>query len=66
MKEKWTIELKSNVLKSSPVQRHTQLHVYKILALISGSKAWTIRKQNINRVTACKIKFVLPTQSQKK
>jgi hypothetical protein len=54
----------SNVLKPSLVQKHTCIRIYKTLArpmLCYGSEAWTIRKSDESRITACKMKFMCRT-----
>jgi hypothetical protein len=54
----------NNVLKPSLVQKHTRMRVYKTMAhplLCYGSEAWTIRKSDESRITACEMKFMHPT-----
>jgi hypothetical protein len=54
----------NNVLKSSLVQKHTRICIYKTLAppmLFCGSEAWTIRKSDESRITACEMKFMRRT-----
>jgi hypothetical protein len=56
-----TMGMINNVLKPSLVQKHTRIHIYKTLAhpmLCYGSEAWTIRKSDERRITACEMKFV--------
>jgi len=46
------------------IQRHTQLCLYISLArpvLCYGSEAWTTRKQDTNRITACEMKLMWGT-----
>jgi hypothetical protein len=48
----------NNVLKPSLVQKQTRIRIYKTLArpmLCYGSEAWTIRKSDKSRITACEI-----------
>jgi hypothetical protein len=54
----------NNVLKPSLVQKHTRIRIYKTLArpmLCYGSEAWTIRKSDESRITACEMKFMRRT-----
>jgi hypothetical protein len=51
----------NNIFKPSLVQKHTRIHIYKTLArpmLCYRSEAWTIRKSDENRITACEMKFM--------
>jgi hypothetical protein len=55
-----TMGIINNVLKPSLVQKHTHIRIYKTLArpmLSYGSEAWTTRKSDKSRITACEIKF---------
>ncbi|KAJ4443543.1 hypothetical protein ANN_05216 [Periplaneta americana] len=52
------------VFKSSHVQKHTRLKVYKTLArpvLTYGSEAWTIRKADEQRLTTAEMRFMRRT-----
>jgi hypothetical protein len=52
----------NNVLKPFLVQKHTR--IYMTLArpvLCYGSEAWTIRKCDESRITACEMKFMCRT-----
>ncbi|KAJ4425680.1 hypothetical protein ANN_27876 [Periplaneta americana] len=54
----------NSVFKSSHVQKHTRLKVYKTLArpvLTYGSEAWTIRKANDQRLTTAEMRFMRRT-----
>jgi hypothetical protein len=59
-----TMGVINNALKPSLVQRHSWLCLYILLAwqiLSYRSEAWTIRKQDINRITACQMKSMWRT-----
>ncbi|KAJ4428629.1 hypothetical protein ANN_24674 [Periplaneta americana] len=52
------------IFKSSHVQKHTRLKVYKTLArpvLTYGSEAWTIRKADEQRLTTAEMRFMRRT-----
>jgi hypothetical protein len=52
------------VLKPTLAQKHTRTRLYKTLArpvLFYGREAWTIRKGDSNRLTACEMKFMRRT-----
>ncbi|KAJ4437007.1 hypothetical protein ANN_17139, partial [Periplaneta americana] len=54
----------NTVFKSSHVQKHTRLKVYKTLArpvLTYGSEAWTIRKADEQRLTTAEMRFMRRT-----
>jgi hypothetical protein len=54
----------NNILKSPLVQKHTRICIYKTLArpmLCCGSEAWTIRKSDESRITACEMKLMRRT-----
>jgi hypothetical protein len=54
----------NSILKPSVVQRDTLLHPYETLAQpmsCYGTEAWTIKKQDTNRITACEMQFVQRT-----
>ncbi|KAJ4438692.1 hypothetical protein ANN_14639 [Periplaneta americana] len=53
-----------SVFKSSQVQRHTRLKIYKTLALpvlAYGSEAWTLRKCDERRLTTAEMRFMRKT-----
>jgi hypothetical protein len=59
-----TIGIINAVLNPTSVQKHPRIRQYKTLAqpvLCYGSKVWTIRKGDSNRLTACKMKFTRRT-----
>jgi hypothetical protein len=59
-----TMGIINNALKPTLVQKHTRIHIYKTLAcpvLCFGSEAWTIRKNDESRITACEMKFMRRT-----
>jgi hypothetical protein len=59
-----TMGIINTVLKPTLVQKHTQICMYKTLAwpvLCYGSEAWTIRRGDSSRRTACKVKFMSRT-----
>jgi hypothetical protein len=54
----------NQIFKSSLVQKHTRIKVYKTLArpnVTYRSEAWTIRKSDRTRITANEIKFLRRT-----
>lgn len=54
----------NTVFKTSHVQKHTRLKVYKTLArpvLTYGSEAWTIRKADEQRLTTAEMRFMRRT-----
>jgi hypothetical protein len=54
----------NEVLKPTLVQKYIQICLYKTLALpvlCHGSEAWTIRKGDSSRLTACEMKFTRRT-----
>ena len=54
----------NNIMKPNLVQQHTRTHLYKMLArplLCYGSEAWTLRRSDETRITACEMKFMLRT-----
>jgi hypothetical protein len=59
-----TMVIINNVLKPSLLQKRTLIRIYKTLArplLCYGSEAWTIRKCDESRITACEMKFMCQT-----
>ena len=54
----------NRVLKPSLVQKATRVRLYKIMArpiLCYGSEAWTLRKRDESRLTACEMRFMRRT-----
>jgi hypothetical protein len=54
----------NGVLRPTLVQKHARKRQYKALArpvLYYESEAWTIRKGDVSRLTACKMKFMRRT-----
>ncbi|KAJ4433821.1 hypothetical protein ANN_16133 [Periplaneta americana] len=54
----------NSVMKPSLVQKNTRIHLYNTLArpmLSYGSEAWTLRKADKSRITACEMRFVRRT-----
>jgi len=59
-----TMGIINEVLKPTLVQKCTHICLYKTLAwpvLCYGSEAWTIRKGDSSRLTACELKFMRRT-----
>ncbi|KAJ4442157.1 hypothetical protein ANN_12023 [Periplaneta americana] len=64
MSNKISTGIINTVFKSSHVQKHTRLKVYKTLArpvLTYGSEAWTIRKADEQRLTTAEMRFMRRT-----
>lgn len=54
----------NSVMKPSLVQKHTRIRLYNTLArpmLSYGSEAWTLRKADKSRITACEMRFMRRT-----
>ncbi|KAJ4448040.1 hypothetical protein ANN_10052 [Periplaneta americana] len=54
----------NSLMKPSLVQKHTRIRLYNIFArpmLSYGSEAWTLRKADKSRITACEMRFIRRT-----